>query len=145
MTEVELRAADADRERIVERLRGAAAEGRLSAEELEERLETALAAPTYAELDKVVADLPAQPVLARSARRRHGELDAFFATSILLLAIWALSGMGYFWPVWPILGWGLFVVPGALTGGRVPACRRGSFTPASSTDRWRSSAEADRV
>lgn len=144
MTEVRLRAADSDRDRVVERLRSAAAEGRLNAEELEARLETALAAPTYAELDTVVADLPEQPAAARQVRHRLG-LGAFLATSILLLAIWALTGMGYFWPVWPILGWGLFVVPGALTGGRVRGCRRGSFTPGSSTDRWRSSAEADRV
>jgi hypothetical protein len=144
MTEIQMRAADADRDRIVERLRGAAAEGRLSAEELEERLETALAAPTYAELDTVVADLPPEPSPARRPRRR-GDLDAFLATSVLLLAIWALTGMGYFWPVWPILGWGLFIVPGALTGGRVRACRRGSFTPASSTERWPSSAAGDRV
>lgn len=144
MTDVQMRAADADRDRIVERLRSAAAEGRLSADELEGRLETALAAATYVELDRVVADLPAYALPARAARRRP-ELGAFLATSVLLLGIWALTGMGYFWPVWPILGWGLFVVPAALTGGRVRACRRGSFTPASSMDRWRSSAEADRV
>ncbi len=144
MTEVTLRAADSDRDRVVERLRSAAAEGRLNADELEARLETALAAPTYAELDTVVADLPEQPAAARQVGHRPG-LGAFLATSILLLAIWALTGMGYFWPVWPILGWGLFVVPGALTGGRVRGCRRGSFTPGSSTGRWRSSAEADRV
>ena len=144
MTDVQMRAADADRDRIVERLRSAAAEGRLSADELEGRLEAALAAPTYAELDRVVADLPAQALPARAARHRP-ELGAFLATAVLLLGVWALTGMGYFWPVWPILGWGLFVVPGALTGGRVRACRRGSFTPASSRDRWRSSAEADRV
>ena len=140
MTEVRLRAADSDRDRVVERLRSAAAEGRLNADELEARLETALAAPTYAELDTVVADLPEQPAAAHQVRHRPG-LGAFLPTSILLLAIWALTGMGYFWPVWPILGWGLFVVP----GGRVRACRRGSFTPPSSTDRWRSSVEADRV
>ena len=140
MTEGRMRAADADRDRIVERLRSAAAEGRLSPDELEGRLETALAAPTYAELDTVVADLPAPGRPARAARQRP-ELAAFLATSVVLLGIWALTGMGYFWPVWPILGWGLFMVP----GGRVRACRRGSFTPPSSTDRWRSSVEADRV
>jgi hypothetical protein len=26
--------------------------------------------------------------------------------SLGLVAIWALSGAGYFWPVWPIMGWG---------------------------------------
>jgi hypothetical protein len=117
------RAADADRERIVERLHAAAVEGRLNADELEARLEAALSASTYLELDQVVADLPAQTAAMGSARRPP-QLGAFAATSILLLAIWALTGMGYFWPVWPILGWGLFVVPGALTGGRVRACRR---------------------
>jgi Domain of unknown function (DUF1707) len=117
------RASDADRERIVERLHAAAVEGRLNADELEARLEAALSASTYLELDQVVADLPAQTAAMGSARRPP-QLGAFAATSILLLAIWALTGMGYFWPVWPILGWGLFVVPGALTGGRVRACRR---------------------
>ncbi|HVD58715.1 MAG TPA: DUF1707 domain-containing protein [Thermoleophilaceae bacterium] len=117
------RAADADRERIVERLHAAAVEGRLNADELEARLEAALSASTYLELDQVVADLPAQTAAMGSARRPP-QLGAFAATSILLLAIWALTGMGYFWPVWPILGWGLFVVPGTLTGGRVRACRR---------------------
>lgn len=117
------RAADADRERIVERLQAAAVEGRLRPDELDARLEAALSASTYLELDRVVADLPAQAA-ATGPARRPPELGAFAATSILLLAIWALTGMGYFWPVWPILGWGLFVVPGALTGGRVRACRR---------------------
>lgn len=117
------RAADADRERIVERLHAAAVEGRLRPDELEARLEAALSASTYLELDQVVADLPSQPALTGSVRRTP-EVGAFAVTAILLLAIWALTGMGYFWPVWPILGWGAFVVPGALTGGRVRACRR---------------------
>ena len=114
-----MRAADADRDRTVERLRDAVAEGRLTPDDLERRVETALAARTYAELEGVVADLP-QPDRARPAARVPG----FLATSILLVAIWALTGMGYFWPVWPILGWGVFVVPGALHPGRVRACRR---------------------
>ena len=25
----------------------------------------------------------------------------------LLIAIWAVTGAGYFWPVWPMLGWGV--------------------------------------
>jgi DUF1707 SHOCT-like domain len=53
-----LRASDADREQIAERLRKATAEGRLLAEELEERLEATFSARTYGELDAVVADLP---------------------------------------------------------------------------------------
>ena len=53
-----LRASDADREYIAERLRNAAAEGRILAEELEHRLEATFAARTYGELNAVVADLP---------------------------------------------------------------------------------------
>ena len=53
-----LRASDADREYIAERLRDAAAEGRILAEELERRLEATFSARTYGELNAVVSDLP---------------------------------------------------------------------------------------
>jgi hypothetical protein len=122
-TDVPMRAADADRDRTVERLRLAAAEGRLTPDDLERRLESAFAAGTYAELESLVADLP-QPEGPSPARGERPQLTAFVATSVLLMAIWALTGMGYFWPVWPILGWGVFVVPAALYGGRVRARRR---------------------
>lgn len=56
---VELRATHADRERIVQELRAAAADGRLTAEELDQRLEAALAARTLADLDPLLADLTA--------------------------------------------------------------------------------------
>lgn len=55
----EVRASDADRHRVADILRDAAAEGRLSLEELEERLEGVYAAKTYAELEPFTADLPA--------------------------------------------------------------------------------------
>ena len=54
-----LRASHEDRDRVAERLRVAAGDGRLSPEELDERLERALTARTYAELAALVADLPA--------------------------------------------------------------------------------------
>jgi hypothetical protein len=54
-----LRASHADRDQVVEALRVAAGDGRLSAEELDERLELALNARTYAELASLTADLPA--------------------------------------------------------------------------------------
>ncbi|MEK0098375.1 DUF1707 domain-containing protein [Streptomyces sp. A475] len=53
------RAADSDREAVSERLRVAAGEGRIDLAELEERLERAYASKTYAELEALVADLPA--------------------------------------------------------------------------------------
>ena len=54
-----MRASDTDRDEIVERLRHAAAEGRLAAEELDERVRRALVAVTYGDLSALVADLPA--------------------------------------------------------------------------------------
>ncbi|MEV6567397.1 DUF1707 SHOCT-like domain-containing protein [Streptomyces kronopolitis] len=54
----ELRASDADRERVAEILRDAVAEGRLAMEEFDERLEAAYRARTYGELAPLTADLP---------------------------------------------------------------------------------------
>ncbi|MFB7466317.1 DUF1707 domain-containing protein [Streptomyces sp. NPDC056224] len=60
----ELRASDADRDRVVERLRDAVAEGRLDMEEFEERLEAAYTSRTYAELEPLTRDLPAEGAAA---------------------------------------------------------------------------------
>ncbi|MEU0007035.1 DUF1707 domain-containing protein [Streptomyces sp. NPDC006314] len=54
----DLRASDADRERVAEVLRDALAEGRLDMEEFEERLEAAYKARTYGELAPLTRDLP---------------------------------------------------------------------------------------
>jgi hypothetical protein len=59
MAEDGLRASHEDRDRVVEVLRVAAGDGRLSAEELDQRIERALTARTYGELSALVADLPA--------------------------------------------------------------------------------------
>lgn len=55
-----LRAADADRERIGERLRGSHAEGRLDMAEFQQRLERCYEAKTLGELGELVRDLPRQ-------------------------------------------------------------------------------------
>ena len=137
----ELLTSDVDRERVAERLRTAAGEGRLNADELEQRLEAAFSARTEAELAPLVADLPEAPASARErpARRplwQRRELRPFLATSVLLVTIWALGGGGYFWPVWPILGWGVFAVgPGrrAPLGGTLRSCRRTASSKPSTT------------
>jgi hypothetical protein len=54
----ELRASHDDRDRVVELLRISAGDGRLTAEELDERLELAMTARTYGELARLVSDLP---------------------------------------------------------------------------------------
>jgi hypothetical protein len=53
-----LRASDTDRDRVAGILREAAAEGRLTMEELDERLDAVYAAKTYAELGPITHDLP---------------------------------------------------------------------------------------
>ena len=54
----QMRAADTDRDRVVELLTTAYGEGRLTKDEYDERLDSALAARTYTDLDQLVADLP---------------------------------------------------------------------------------------
>lgn len=63
-----LRASHADRDHIVELLRVAAGDGRLSPEELDERLDLALTARTYAELAALVTDLPVAGTAVSPAR-----------------------------------------------------------------------------
>ncbi|HZP53206.1 DUF1707 domain-containing protein [Actinocrinis sp.] len=63
-----LRVSHADRDRMVEILRDAAADGRLEIEELEDRVERALTARTFADLQPLVADLPVAAPTAPSVR-----------------------------------------------------------------------------
>ncbi|MEV5356739.1 DUF1707 domain-containing protein [Streptomyces sp. NPDC052693] len=62
----EVRASHADRDRIVDVLRVATGDGRLTLEELDERLEAALSARTVGELAVLTADLPEPEVLGSS-------------------------------------------------------------------------------
>src|SRR5215467_15507691 len=57
----DLRASHEDRDRVVDALRIAAGDGRLSAEELDTRLDSALSARTLGELAGLTADLPIAP------------------------------------------------------------------------------------
>ncbi len=84
---------------VAERLRAAAAEGRIVAEELEERLGLALRARTYGELDALVADLPRPH--DQVARRGGGVSRA---------GGWSLSRLG---PL-PALALLVFVMPIAV-------------------------------
>jgi hypothetical protein len=55
----DLRVGDAERTRVTEALHEHFAQGRLTRDELDERLDTALAAKTYGDLRRVTQDLPA--------------------------------------------------------------------------------------
>jgi Domain of unknown function (DUF1707) len=101
-----LRVSDRERDEATTLLRDHAAEGRLSPEELDERVERALAAQTGADLDAVLADLPRKRSVAE---RRDGVrgLTGLVTLAVLLVSIWLVTGAGYFWPVW-ILGFMAF-------------------------------------
>src|SRR3954469_5033148 len=81
----ELRASDADRERTAELLRRAAGEGRLTLEELEERLHTTYEARTHGDLERLTADV-AVPGEASPQRRvpvRAGEGGTAWLVSVM--------------------------------------------------------------
>ncbi len=131
--EAGLRVSDRERERAVDLLSQHAAQGRLTPEELEARIDSAHAARTRGQLAVLTADLPAidrgdHPDGTRGRRVARGaqldlsgQLVAFFAVNLVLVAVWALSGMGYFWPAWPLLGWGLALLkPGPCGRRRAP-------------------------
>jgi DUF1707 SHOCT-like domain len=106
-----MRASDADREHVAERLREAAAEGRLLAEELEQRLATALRARTYGELDPIVADLPVKRAPQRTPRIARPLLALAIAAAVaIVVAVAALVIMGVvaIWAVWMLCGWWCF-------------------------------------
>jgi len=63
----EMRASDADRDRVMDVLRVAAGEGRLTPDELDERLAAALSSRTLGELATLTADLMAAPGMPGAA------------------------------------------------------------------------------
>ena len=85
-----LRAADVDRDRVAGLLGTAYAEGRLSKDEYDARLETALSARTYADLDQVVTDLPmraavtgpVEPAMVTPVARTNGYAIASLACGL---------------------------------------------------------------
>jgi hypothetical protein len=84
-----IRASDDDRERVAERLRHASTEGRLTADELEDRMHHALSARTYGQLDALVADLPAHhPTLAATPKT-----SGLAIASMVMAFLW-MGGMG---------------------------------------------------
>ncbi|MEU3985907.1 DUF1707 domain-containing protein [Streptomyces sp. NPDC026672] len=81
----ELRASDADRERVAEVLRDALAEGRLDMEEFEERLDATYRARTYGELAPLTRDLPGAGAVAPPvvSLRKDAAPDGSWASRIV--------------------------------------------------------------
>jgi Domain of unknown function (DUF1707) len=89
-----LRASDADRDAVAERLRHAAVEGRLEPDELEERLHRALRARTYGDLDRLLADLPSGRVVAPRPRAAMAGGTVLVLAARLVVAIAIVAALG---------------------------------------------------
>jgi len=140
-----MRAGTRDRDATAEALQQAYAEGRLSSEEHDERLAKCYQAVTLADLAALTADLPSagakaapaappppaapqsMPSVAPAAawsqgasrKTLQGMWLGWLALSLFMIAIWAFSGMGYFWPIWVI-------VPTAFGAAMATISRRNS-------------------
>jgi Domain of unknown function (DUF1707) len=112
-----IRASDADRERVVEILRQHTAEGRITADEFDERMTAAYSARTMGALAELTTDLPVdlaehtqrQQELARktkpgkpAARLVREGVSGIASLGVILTVIWFFGGRGYFWPGWPL-------------------------------------------
>lgn len=106
-----MRVSDLDRELAARRLCEAASTGLLGITELEWRLDRVLSAATRGQLEAVLVDLPLPRIVRRSPLGRwlRAHIAAFAILSSGLTAIWAASGFGYFWPVWPMIGWSMVI------------------------------------
>ncbi|WP_232050497.1 DUF1707 domain-containing protein [Actinoplanes sp. OR16] len=119
----EMRAGDADRQKVADQLKAALDEGRLDLGEYDERIQKAYGARTYGDLDPLLIDLPgtipvqksqiqpaqaAHPVAPGTAE--HGRNGVKPAISLFLLCtiIWGITSLAsgeayYFWPVWVLI------------------------------------------
>ena len=101
-----VRASDADREHVLNTLKAAFVQGRVTMDELTVRAGQALAARTYAELAAITADIPAwvakvqrprepAPVRARARKTVSRRTIAWAACGGIALALWAIFATYY--------------------------------------------------
>jgi hypothetical protein len=112
----DLRVSDEQRERAAAEIREHFAAGRLSDDELSDRVQAAYSARTEQELRTALADLPKLPATPAQQKAelaaRRGELQrrmlqeagGGMGVFALCTAVWAVSGAsGQFWPIWVLL------------------------------------------
>ncbi len=103
-----LRASDADREATATTLRRHYTEGRLDAQEYDERIERCYAAKTFGELDELFGDLPrAEPRGPEMSRMERGfrpswRLAAIVPVVAALIVLSILTGAHVVWFAWPL-------------------------------------------
>lgn len=112
---LDLRASDAEREAVIERLRDHCADGRISTDELSQRLGAVYAARTRGDLEPPLRDLPTatgDTDAAADTRRRSSPSLAVASVPLLAIAavVVAAAASGAWWLLW--LLWPLLHGPG---------------------------------
>ncbi|GAB2463736.1 DUF1707 domain-containing protein [Streptosporangium sandarakinum] len=130
----EMRASDGDRDRVAAALREHYAQGRLTTEEFDERLEQLYTSKTYGELARLTSDLPdvdlrslpepvsRQPERSGKAKSGKGSGDlkeawqAWAVVGAVNWGIWFFVGLvsgldfAYPWPLWVMGPWGMVLL-----------------------------------
>ncbi|WP_433474674.1 DUF1707 SHOCT-like domain-containing protein [Spirillospora sp. CA-142024] len=139
----DIRASDADRDRVAASLREHCAEGRITMDELDERLESVYGAKTLGQLQEITSDLPEEdlyqlPVPASQAKSTAspakpmpGDLEpqrmramwgAWATVSMINFTVWLIilvtSGAVYPWWIWVAGPWGAILLMRTVFGGR---------------------------
>jgi hypothetical protein len=107
-TDRSLRVADHDREAVGDILREQHLAGRLDTDEFQQRLDRAMAARTYADLDQLVADFPREEDEARSPSGGTWRWAPFALVPLIVLIVALGAGGGH--PFWLAIPLFLFVV-----------------------------------
>ncbi len=128
-----LRISNDDRQQFADRLRSAYGEGRITEQELEDRLQAVYEARFESDLVAVTNDLPAPiespPTISRAgemlsgdARRTIRSALQWYFPALICTAIWAITDLGgYFWPIWVFLGLSIPFISSLIFDGGRPA------------------------
>ncbi|QYC38497.1 hypothetical protein Nocox_04350 [Nonomuraea coxensis DSM 45129] len=132
----EMRASDGDRDRVAAVLREHTAQGRITMDEFNERLEQLYKSKTYGELARLTADLPDvdlrnRPKVSKEVEKRETHAGMKAAWSAWAIAsgvnwvVWLMvqlnsDGFVYPWPMWVMGPWGVILLISTLFGNNQP-------------------------
>ncbi|GAA2312542.1 DUF1707 domain-containing protein [Nonomuraea roseoviolacea subsp. roseoviolacea] len=132
----EMRASDSDRDRVAAVLREHTAQGRITMDEFNERLEQLYQSKTYGELERLTSDLPdvdlrhrqlakkSDKDAAKKAKTHAGMRAAWGAwamASSINWVIWLIVSVTadhwiYPWPLWVMGPWGVVLLVSTIFG-----------------------------
>lgn len=99
-----LRVSDAERQQVIDQLSRHTADGRLTLEEFEARVDEVVKARTRSDLAATLRELPAEPVPYAEPRRRGRGIPIPLVIALIVLAV-ALIPEGMAWVLFPLGFW----------------------------------------